>query len=277
MHLSLMPVTLAGATPAQVVAVAARAGYDSVGITLWGRDGAADALLDAGAMRELQAQLRDSGIPLLAVEAICLEADFDIAKIKPLLDATAALGSLYLNVYGDDPDALRMAENLARLARGARQRGVSIALEFISRMTLRTLGDAVRMMDLAATPGIELVFDPLHLHRSGGTPEELRAVDPADVAYGQICDAPFDRPAPEQYLFEGRTNRLYPGSGGLPLDAFMDALPPGKPLGVEVPNLETAGLTLDERARLALSRTKLYLQQREAAARAIQAPGLAQK
>ena len=83
-------------------------------------------------------------------------------------------------------------------------------------------------------------------------------------ASAQLCDAPLLRPPEPEYVMEGRTNRLYPGEGGLPLGEFLDALPPGRPLGVEVPNLASNRHAPTERARLALGMTRRYLAARGA-------------
>lgn len=264
-RLSLMPVTISDARPIDVVDAAAAAGYDSYGLTLWGFSGGASATLgDPAALRALETRVRDAGLPVLTIEAVGLAADFRLAPLEPLVDAAARLSCPYLNVCGDDPDEGRMTDNLAALATLAATRGVRIALEFISRLKLRSIGQARAMIERAGVSGIELVVDSLHLYRSGGQAADLAGLAAAQVAYAQLCDAPLLRPQEPEYVMEGRTNRLYPGEGGLPLGEFLDALPPGRPLGVEVPNLASNRHAPTERARLALDMTRRYLAARGA-------------
>lgn len=263
MHLSLMPVTISDASPIEVVEAALAAGYDSCGLTLWGfAGGASTTLADPAALRALRARVREAGLPVLAVEAVGLAPDFSLAALEPLLDATADLACPYLNVCGDDPDEARMTDNLAALATLAATRGVRIALEFISRLNLRSLPQARAMIERAGVPGIELVVDSLHLYRSGGRAADLEGLPASLLAYAQLCDAPLLRPPEAEYVTEGRTNRLYPGEGGLPLGEFLDALPPGRPLGVEVPNLAGNRHASMVRAQLAMEKTRRYLASR---------------
>jgi sugar phosphate isomerase/epimerase len=82
-----------------------------------------------------------------------------------------------------------------------------------------------------------VLVDALHLSRSGGVPEDLRAL-PHDVLRSvQLCDAPAARPATTDALIkEARGGRLLPGEGDLPLGRLLAELPDHAVLSVEVPN-----------------------------------------
>jgi sugar phosphate isomerase/epimerase len=56
-------------------------------------------------------------------------------------------------------------------------------------MQVRTLSDAAV---LVGESGGGIIIDPLHLQRSGGTPADVRSLDPKLIAYCQLCDAPLD-------------------------------------------------------------------------------------
>jgi hypothetical protein len=57
-------------------------------------------------------------------------------------------------------------------------------------MQVKTLDDAAT---LVGGSGGGIIIDPLHLQRGSGTPADARALDPALIAYCQLCDA--GRPA----------------------------------------------------------------------------------
>ena len=103
------------------------------------------------------------------------------------------------------------------------------------------------------------------MDRAGETPASIAAFDPTLIAYAQICDAGPHRPeSPQDLMAEARGNRLLPGEGALPLDAMLDALPKGLPLGVEAPTQELAALPFAEAARRAGDATRAFFAMREA-------------
>jgi len=189
----------------------------------------------------------------------------------PLFEVGAQLSARFVNVMVDDPDPSRARDNFAALAELARPYGLQPAAEAIPYMHLKSLRDAVA---LVAQSGGGVLMDPLHLHRAGGTPDDVRLLDPALIAYYQLCDAPLappsNLPRPEQLprgqsvgditdlALESRAARLFPGDGELPLAAFIAAMPAGLPVNVEAPNLqrlaELGPLEFARRARAAVAR-----------------------
>jgi sugar phosphate isomerase/epimerase len=67
----------------------------------------------------------------------------------------------------------------------------------------------------------------------------LREVPAAALGSVQLCDAPLRDPGDAALADEARAGRLFPGEGGLPLRDYLDALPCGMPMGVEVPTSAT--------------------------------------
>jgi hypothetical protein len=66
----------------------------------------------------------------------------------------------------------------------------------------------------------------LHLSRSGGSPADLAAVDPALLPYLQVADAPAAVPVDLASLVdEARYGRLLPGEGVLPIRDVIEAVP----------------------------------------------------
>ena len=90
------------------------------------------------------------------------------------------------------------------------------------------------MVEAAGAGGI--IVDAIHLHRSGGTPQDVAALPPGMLAYFQICDAPAKIPdTEEELIFQARRARLPPGQGGLDLQGMLRALPPGTAISIETP------------------------------------------
>jgi hypothetical protein len=64
-------------------------------------------------------------------------------------------------------------------------------IEAVPYMQVKTLAAAAM---LVGGSGGGIIIDPLHLQRGGGTPRDVRALDPELIAYGQLCDAPLAAP-----------------------------------------------------------------------------------
>jgi sugar phosphate isomerase/epimerase len=128
-------------------------------------------------------------------------------------------------------------------------------LEFMIFSSVRTLVDAVRVIDRTAHPAAAILVDALHMQRSGATPADIAALPATLLPYAQLCDGPSEpiRPAAKIALSEARTGRLLPGDGELPLRQLIDALPADASLCVEAPVAKLAGQPPEKIARLAYS------------------------
>jgi sugar phosphate isomerase/epimerase len=142
---------------------------------------------------------------------------------------------VHVLVIGNDPDEDRTAERLEALCALAEPLGVRPALEFMAFTAVPDLAACLRIVERAGGRPAVLV-DPLHLARSGGSPEDVARVDRDLLLYAQFCDAAGPRPESDAELAaEARERRLPPGAGDLPLEAVVRALPPDAPLALEVP------------------------------------------
>ena len=204
-------------------------------------------------MRSTLTRIDDTGISVLDVEVLRLRPDTEHDHVLRILDAGAQLSARYVLVICNDPDEQRMVDRFAGTCEAAAERGMRACLEFMIFSSVKTLGDARRVVAQAGHQGGAILVDSLHLQRSGGTPAEVAALPRELLPYAQLCDGPFGpiMPAEAVALTEARTGRLFPGDGQLPLHDLVHALPAGAPLAVEAPVAALAGLPAAERVRQA--------------------------
>lgn len=238
--------------PVEWVRLAAKAGFDGVGLRLHpATPGGVAYPIVAGsaAQRELRDTLAGIGVAVLDVEFIPIVPEFDPRSFESLFEAAASLGASSVSVSGDDPDEARLAANLAALAGIAKSFGLRIDLEFMRWRHVGTLAHARAAIERAAQPNLALVIDALHLSRSGGTPDDVAAMPSEQIGLVQLCDAPRALPvSDDDAIREARTARLAPGDGALPLEALLHAAPRNVALSVEMP---MPSLSADARMKLA--------------------------
>ncbi|MFT3876685.1 MAG: sugar phosphate isomerase/epimerase [Propioniciclava sp.] len=251
--LALSALTVLDAPPPDTVVAAAQAGFDAIGVRVFpaGDEPAWPLIGDTPMMRETKRRLADTGLTCWDIEVLRLREDKTLTEQLSILDAGHELGARYVLVNVNDPDAGRRLDRLNVLAPAAAERGLTLAVEFMIFTEIRTLADAVALVRQIEGPAVVLP-DSLHLARSGGSAADLAALDPALLAYAQLCDT-IAEPAPASTadaLAEARAGRRFPGDGDLPLTDFVRALPEGLALGVEAPVRE---LPLAERCVAALA------------------------
>jgi len=265
--LSLAHLSELDVPPLELVELAARAGFASIGLrTSPASPGGVEyPLRGAAEQAEMRNRLAQNGIKVLEVEMVPLSAATRVADYKPVIEAGAAIGASRLTVGGDSDDFSLVADRLAEMAALAKPYGIAVDLEFMPFRAVQSLKDAVDVMKRARHPNAHILIDALHVFRSGTSPQEFAGLDPAILGPCQLCDAPTKAPPPAELVVEARTRRLLPGQGDLPLDALIDALPDGTAFGIEVP-LAGQRPDLDPGARLALlvRSTREFLQRRNA-------------
>ena len=244
--LGLAALSLLETPPPELVAAAAEAGFDFVGLRVRSvTDAERPYDLQPGSplLAETLHRLRDTGLRVRDIEFLLLDgsgpqgAGQREAWLR-MLEAGQALGARTVTVAGADPDPVRFADSLAQISEDARDFGITPTLEPISYQRINSLPSAEAA---ARAAGVQMVVDTLHFRRFGGTLAELAAV--ADlVPMLQFCDGPAQRPADREGLVhESRADRLPPGDGGFRLAEIVAALPPGLPVSVEVPSPAAVG------------------------------------
>lgn len=241
--LSLAYLSAHRCTTAEAIHVAASAGYDFVGLRLWPNGPGApcqNLLGEAALLRETQAAIRDTGVGVLDLEIIRIDADFDAHRWDALYDAGAALGARAVLVAGDDPDEARLSVNYARLCEALRPFGMTADLEFMPWTAVPDAASALRVVRNAGQPdNAGILVDALHFGRSSSTLADIRAIPRELLHYAQLCDAEAGRHfSTEQMIHTARCARLLPGEGNIDLPGLMAALPADLPISVEVVNFE---------------------------------------
>jgi sugar phosphate isomerase/epimerase len=231
-RLSLAAGVMPDFTPEQTVAAAAAAaGWDAAGIWV------DMALWTPQTTREVKRRLADGGVQALDAEVAWIRPGPDDPDHFRLIDIAAELGAPNVLVVSSAPDAGETADKLGRLSDHAAAAGVRVSLEFGAFTTVRSLADALDVLERCGRPEAGLLVDPLHFARTGGRAADLGDVTPGRFAYAQFCDAASQGPSPEDVpaiIEEALDLRLMPGEGALPLADFVGVLPPGTPLSVEL-------------------------------------------
>lgn len=256
--LSLAHLTVLDTTPPELVAVAAAAGFRTIGIRLTATPSVGvppyDVLHEGPMLRETLARLADTGISVLDTEFLRFEPEHPIGIPEGFLEVSARLGARNVLVMSAEPQEARTLERFGELCDRAAPYGLNVSLEFAIYTGVRTLAHAAGVVAKSRRSNASVLIDALHFSRSGGLPAHVAQVDPALFRYAQICDAGPDMPGPTDtpaLVREARTGRLLPGEGVLPLRELVAALPPGLPLAIEAPCRATAELPALERARRA--------------------------
>jgi len=260
--LSLSHLTVLDVAPPKLFDLAAGAGYQSVGLRILPAvPGAVCYPLSRSTVAAWRRGLADAGVGVHDVEFIPLTPQVRAVDYASTLELAAELGARRINVSGDDADFRRLAGCFGALCDLAAGFGMGVDLEFMRFRVVGTLPQALEIITRAGRPNGRLLIDVLHLFRSGGTADMLRAVSAGALGSVQLCDAPRKDPTDAGLVDEARQGRLFPGEGELPLAAFMDALPAGIPVGVEVPaGASHQELGLAQRAQRACVASREVLQ-----------------
>jgi sugar phosphate isomerase/epimerase len=240
-------------SPAELLAVAAEAGFSSAGIRITGRrpkDSFPPVIRDMKALEEIIRRADGLGVRISNVSSFHLYPDIDVESMKAVLEAAARLRAAYLIAARYDPDAARFHDFLASLCEAAEGFGLRLAFEFVPFSLAPSLESALETLACVPARNLGLMLDPLHLARSGGDPADLAVIDPERIFIAQLCDAPAVKPAHLSLAEEARTARVFPGEGGLPLARFLAAIPRTAEIELEMPHASYARLPHLERARL---------------------------
>lgn len=217
--------------PVATIEAAAAAGFDMVGLWVDPQE------WTAATTRAVRAALAATGLPLLDVEAIWLKPGDDMDSHRRVIDIGVELGARNVLCVSSEPDASCTADRLSRLCCHAETATMRVALEFGVFTEVKNLRAALAILDWVDHPLRALLIDPIHVDRSGSAIADMAAIDPALLPYAQFCDAPAQRPDPDDFdavIRDAIDLRDQCGEGALPLAELYQALPPGIPLSIEL-------------------------------------------
>ncbi len=245
-----------GMPPVPFVTLAAELGCSCIGIGLtasryYNPHGYPDWSLrdDPALRRELVAAMRDLGIRISLLEGFGIVPGADVRAMAPDLDLLYALGGARINAVSMDRDRHRTLDGFATLAELAGERGIEVTIE-IGPGPIANLPAALAAVRHVAQPNFRLLIDTMHYFRLGGSIAEIAALDPTLIGYVQLCDAPRVSPF-SSYMEEALHERMVPGTGDLPLRAFIALLPSEVIVSLEVPQRSLAEAGLGPRERVA--------------------------
>jgi len=261
---SLAHLTVLSLTPPQLVEVAARTGYDYVGVRMTRvtpDEVLYDLARDRGLMRETKARLSDTGIAVLDVELFRMDPSLDAEHFLPELEATAELGARHIIAQIPDPDRERATARFARLCDLAKPLGIFVSLEFPHWTETGTLTEAVRVVRAVNRSNAGILVDMLHFARSNSSLDELAQLPREWFRYAHVCDAAKEvPPTMAGIIHTARDERQFPGEGGIEVREILARMPQDIPYALEIPRVTlTKAVGPEEVARLALVVAKSQL------------------
>jgi sugar phosphate isomerase/epimerase len=241
-----------------MVHIAADAGYNSVG--LWVAPGDNWHHNTAG---EVVAALHETGLVAIDVEVIWLQPG---GKPDPLHHQIIALGgevgAKNCLIVSSEPDREVTKHLYEDLCIHSERAGMRACLEYMAITEVKTLDDALDVVNAVDHPAGGILVDPFHHERVGHEPEKIREIPERWLSYAQLCDMPgrgviTDADA---YFADAIDGRLAPGEGSTPVAAMTRALPADLPISLEIRSRYYRERYPDhvERARVILERTRAF-------------------
>lgn len=209
------------------IAVASKAGYH--GIELWHDD--MDAYIsDGGTIEDIRKCVDDHGLKVPTTIHIHgwfqpdgeeHRAAMETAKRK--LEQAAAVGASYAVAGPPHGTADRKlgGRHYHELLELGQQFGVRPAFEYLGFVQdLKTIDDAIEILQLSAHPEACMVLDPFHCFVGGGGIESISQLKAEQVAVSHFNDAPAE-PLPRT---QRDPDRVMPGDGVIDLHRYCDLL-----------------------------------------------------
>ncbi|MFC6619988.1 sugar phosphate isomerase/epimerase family protein [Novosphingobium panipatense] len=219
---------------------------------------------DAVLVRETKAALRDGGVVIAVGTGCDISQQIDASQRAADMDMFAELGAVRVSASDMGAERERAFDQFGALAEMAAARGMELCIAFSPVLTMRSLPDALQVIARIGAQGgpgsaTTVLIDAMHFFRSGGTVQQVAELDPALIGHVQLCDVPLRGTG--DYMAESTSGRMIPGQGELPLREFVEALPRGQVLGLDVPLIGAARSGRDVRDYVGeiLRRTREYL------------------
>jgi sugar phosphate isomerase/epimerase len=263
---SLAHLTVLGCTPPEMIHIAARAGYDFVGVRLipMGVPGEkARPPEDKAMIRQMKTALEQTGVKLLDIELARIMTDMDPKAYVPAMEVGASLGARHVISSAWDTNRMDthfIIERYMEICDLARPFNLTVDLEFPTFSRLTNLKEAAHVVRTANRPNGGILLDTLYLHLSRVDLAELDALPQEWFHFLHICDTRTEIPATREDLIHiARDARLYMGEGCIDFNEILARLP-AVPISIELPNAERVkALGYETHARRCLETAKQYL------------------
>ncbi len=261
---SLAHLTVLSLTPPQLVEVAARSGYDAVGVRM--TRVTPDEVLyplatDRALRQETKARTADTGVRIHDIELLRMDPSLDADHFLPCLEAGADLGARHAIAQLPDPDRDRATARFARLCDLAKPLGIFVSLEFPHWTETGNLAEAARVVRAVNRPNAGILVDMLHFGRSDSSLEELAKLPGEWFRFAHVCDAAKEVPPTMAGIIRtARDERQFPGEGGIQVREILACLPQDIPYALEIPRVAlTRAIGPEAVALLALRAARSHL------------------
>lgn len=255
--ISLAALTVLDVSPANQVLCAAKAGYSHVGIRLYPATPTEtqwDMIGDTPMVREVEANLKATGVKVLDIEILRIKPDTRAINWKPFFETGARLGATQVLCAGNDPDLDRMTDNFAELCEIAHPFGLNLSIEPMPWCNVSTVKQMNTILRKINRPNAGCLVDPIHFYRADNDYKDIDALPEGALKYCQMCDITAEKPdTMDGILYQARNFRLSPGTGAADLPRLLKHLP-NLPISIEACNAALA-LTMSP-----LDRARLYLE-----------------
>jgi sugar phosphate isomerase/epimerase len=245
--------------------IAARAGYDCISIRpiLMGLPGEPDyALADNPTMmKQTKKALADTGVKLHDIELARIYDHMHPSKYLPAMEVAAELGgrAVLSSIWTEDREyAIEMFGQVCDLAKPF---GLTVDLEYVPIAGVRSLADAVAVLQAVKRENAGLMVDTHHFQRAGDRVEALDGLPREWFHFAHLCDAPAEIPADRAEMTRiMREARLYLGEGGIDVASILQHMPE-MVYSIELPNLAyVREMGYAEHAFRCLETTRAYVQ-----------------
>lgn len=278
---SLAHLTLINATPAELVYIAARAGYDAVSprfIPMKVPGEFSETPVSKAQIQATKTALATTGVKVLDVELARITEDVDPRSFERALELGGELGARHMIMSAWTPtrdDRNFLIDVYAETCDLAAGYGLTVDLEFPSFSRLRTLDETLDIVRAADRPNGGILVDTLYLHLSRVDLGELLHVPSELFHFLHISDClPGIADTREGMIQLARDARLYPGEGWIDFNGIIERMPPMN-YSIELPNQSrVAELGYEEHARRCLQHAKRTFGAARSQRRVIDTPSL---
>jgi sugar phosphate isomerase/epimerase len=261
---SLAHLTAMALPPVDLIEVAARTGYDYVGLRLsrvTPQEPLYPLITNRVAMKATKDKLAATGVKVWDIELARMDPSRDAQHFFPMLDATAELGAQHVICQLPDPDRERAHDRFSTLCDYAKPLGITVNLEFPWWTETGNLETASAALNAVKRSNAAILIDMLHFRRSNSSTQALKQLPRAWFHFAHLCDGPAASPTDmDAILHEARSCRWFPGAGDFGVTDILECLPQDITYALEIPGDElTAQIGFEEYARRALQAAKRHL------------------